>query len=69
VYFAPYAIAWGGDPSLATLDEVQLWMNLHWVRTVGQDAVTAIFLLLAAVSSGARSYLAASAHTLEVAPS
>ena len=68
VYFAPHAIAWGIDPSLATLDEVQLWMNLNWVRTVGQDAVTAILLLLAAVSPGPRATSAASVRSLEVAP-
>jgi hypothetical protein len=49
VYFAPLAIAWGTDPSVATFAAVEQWMNLNWVRTVGQDMVTAILLLLATV--------------------
>jgi hypothetical protein len=69
VYFAPNAIAWGSDPNLATLNEVQIWMNLNWVRTLGQDAVTAILLLLAAVQPGPRSTSAAFARTIGVAPS
>lgn len=48
LYFAPNAMAWGADPGLATLDEVQQWMNLNWARLVIQDTATAVLLLLAA---------------------
>ncbi len=48
LYFAPHAMAWGADPGLATLDDVQQWMNLNWVRLVIQDTATAILLLLTA---------------------
>jgi len=69
LYFAPMAIAWGNNPSLATLDEVQLWMNLNWVRTVGQDGITAVLLLLAALRSIPPLARAASTGSLQAAPS
>jgi len=68
LYFAPMAIAWGNNPSLATLDEVQLWMNLNWVRSVGQDGITAVLLLLAALRSIPSYARAASTGSLQAAP-
>lgn len=47
LYFAPNALAWGADPGLASLDEVQTWMGLNWARTIVQDTATGILLLLA----------------------
>jgi hypothetical protein len=46
LYFAPAALAWGADPSLATPEAVQQWMNLNWIRTAVQDTATAVLLLL-----------------------
>jgi hypothetical protein len=54
LFFAPQALDWGANPAGADLDQVQLWMNLNWVRTVVQDSVTAVLLLLAAALPGAR---------------
>lgn len=47
LYFAPNAMDWGEDPTIARPEEVQLWMNLNWIRLILQDTVTAVLLLLA----------------------
>jgi hypothetical protein len=48
LYFAPHALDWGDDPAAADLDQVRVWIDLNWVRTVLQDTLTATLLLLAA---------------------
>lgn len=47
LYFAPNAMDWGEDPTIDRPEEVQLWMNLNWIRLILQDTVTAVLLLLA----------------------
>jgi hypothetical protein len=54
LYFAPHAMAWGADPGLASLEAVQQWMTLNWVRTIVQDTATALLLLLATFLPGWR---------------
>jgi hypothetical protein len=49
LYFAPHALAWGADPSLASPEAVQQWMTLNWARTAIQDTATAVLLLLVAL--------------------
>jgi hypothetical protein len=48
LYFAPHALDWGDDPGAADLDQVRMWIDLNWVRTLLQDALTAALLLFAA---------------------
>jgi hypothetical protein len=54
LYFAPRALDWGEHPAGADLDQIQLWMNLNWIRGAVQDITTAVLLLLTAALPRAR---------------